>query len=100
MPGIFLGLYCLVAVLSLALPVWVLLSTKYSVSENTLIIRSGPMSWSVPVKKITSVQATRNAASSPALSLDRLLINYSGDKSVMVSPKDRAVFLDAIGQEL
>ena len=78
----------------------VLMRTHYTVSGNNLRIASGPFGWSVPIDQIKSVKATRNPVSSPALSLDRLLIEYGAGRRVLVSPADRRGFLKALGQEL
>ena len=87
----------LIAVVGAVLPVWLLLSTKYVVNNESLIVRSGPFSWLIPVGVISSVQETQNSLSSPALSLDRLRISYGESKSIMVSPKDKRQFRAAIG---
>lgn len=86
-----------VASLGAVLPAWLLLSTKYTIVDEELFVRSGPLSWSIPMASISSVQDTRNSRSSPALSLDRLRINYDNGKSIMVSPKDKKKFRAAIG---
>ena len=75
-----------------------LIGTHYTVEGNTLRIACGPFRQKVPIDTIDSVERTRNPLSSPALSLDRLLIRY-GKRRVMVSPADQAGFLKAIGQE-
>jgi len=75
-----------------------LLSTKYVVADDELIIHSGPRLWRIPLAEISSVDNTNNSRSSPALSLDRLHIRYSNGKSVMISPKDKRRFRAAIGQ--
>lgn len=75
-----------------------LIGTHYTVDGNTLRIACGPFRQKVPIDAIESVEPTRNPLSSPALSLDRLLIRY-GRRRVMVSPADKAGFLKAIGQE-
>jgi hypothetical protein len=75
-----------------------LIGTHYTVDGGTLRIACGPFRWKVPIDAIQSVEATRNPLSSPALSLDRLLIRY-GKRRVMVSPADKAGFLKAIGQD-
>ena len=75
-----------------------LVGTHYTVSGNTLLVACGPFRWKVPIDAIRSVEATRNPLSSPALSLDRLLIHY-GNRRIMVSPSDKAGFLKAIGQD-
>ena len=77
-----------------------LIGTHYTVDGNMLRVVSGPFRWKVPIDQIRSVQATRNPLSSPALSLDRLRIEYGKRRRIMVSPADKAGFLKAIGQEL
>lgn len=79
--------------------VWLLFGTYYTVERGYLRIASGPFRWRVPLADITSVKATRNPLSSPALSLDRIMIRYGKRGRVMVSPADRAGFLKAIGHE-
>jgi hypothetical protein len=74
-----------------------LIGTHYTVDGNILRIRCGPFRWQVPVDAIESVEPTRNPLSSPALSLDRLRIQY-GKRRILVSPADKAGFLKAIGQ--
>ena len=93
------GLMLLVIGVS-GLLVWLLLGTYYTVERGYLRIASGPLRWRVPLDAITSVKATRNPLSSPALSLDRILIRYGKRRRVMVSPADREGFLRAIGHEL
>lgn len=83
-----------------ALIAWLVLSTYYEVDRATLYIHAGPFRWKVPLDAIRTVEATRNPLSSPALSLDRLMIRYGDRRRIMVSPADKAGFLRAIGQEL
>lgn len=78
----------------------ILVGTHYTVDKKTLKIVSGPIRLRVSLDDINSVKATRNPLSSPALSLDRLMINYGKNRKVMVSPADKRGFLKAIGQEL
>ncbi len=83
-----------------ALMIWLLLGTHYTVDRGVIRIVSGPFRWKVPVDEITSVAATRNPLSSPALSLDRLSIRYGKRRRIMISPADKAGFLEAIGHDL
>lgn len=81
------------------LPLWILLTTKYTIIGSTLNIHSGPVNFDIDIKSIQSITPTRNGRSSPALSLDRLEITYGDGRSVLVSPKDPVLFvkrLDAI----
>ena len=89
-----------VCMLAIALVVSIILGTFYIVDRDTLIIRSGPFRFKVPVSQIESVSASRSLLSSPAMSLDRLLICYAKKRRIIVSPEDKKGFLKAIGQEL
>jgi hypothetical protein len=75
------------------LPLWILSTTRYYVSRTDLYITSGPFRWRIPLHEIRDVTPTRNPLSSPALSLDRLRIDYGSGKSIMVSPRDREAFV-------
>ena len=83
-----------------ALLIWLLTGTYYTVDRNTLRVVAGPFRWRVPVDQITSVEATRTLLSSPALSLDRMRIRYGSKRVIVVSPADKAGFLKAIDHEL
>lgn len=83
-------------VLGTILPVWLLVSTNYVVTDRELLVRTGPFSWDVPLHDIESVTETRNSRSSPALSLDRLRIAYGGGRVLMISPRDKDQFVQAL----
>ena len=82
------------------LMIWLLVGTYYTVDRGMVRVVSGPFRWKVPVDQITSVSATRNPLSSPALSLDRICIRYGKRRRIMISPADKAGFLKEIGHEL
>ena len=94
---LFMGAVMLLVVL---LIVSLLFRTYYSVEGETLRIVSGPFRWRVPIAEIESLEPTRNPLSSPALSLDRLRVRYSGRKSIMISPVDKQRFAKALGVEI
>ncbi len=75
------------------LPLWLLKSTYYVLGERELEVRCGPFRWTVPLAEIRAVAATRSALASPALSLDRLRIEYGEGRSILVSPDNQATFL-------
>jgi len=85
-----------IILLGAVLPLWLLVSTNYRITDQNLLIRSGPFRWRIPIREIRSVRPTRNARSSPALSLDRLLITYGCGQSCMISPSDKEGFLDEL----
>jgi hypothetical protein len=71
---------------------WVLYGTSYRFAGDQLDIRCGPFRFRVPLSEIDSVEPTHNPLSSPACSLDRLLLRY-GARRIMVSPADKSGFL-------
>jgi membrane protein YdbS with pleckstrin-like domain len=75
------------------IPLWIFATTQYVLSKESLVVRSGPFRWSIPLAEIKSVTPTRNPLSSPALSLDRLRIEYGQGRAVMISPSDKTAFL-------
>jgi hypothetical protein len=87
-----------VVVLGAGLPLWTLFGTCYELTPGRLRIRCGPFRWTVPLNEIRAVTPTRNPLSSPALSLDRLRIDYGRGSSVMISPRDQARFLEEMGR--
>lgn len=90
------GGIALVALMLLAgviLPAWVLLGTGYHFEGRTLVVRGGPFRWRIPVQEVYAVRPTRGALSSPALSLDRLRIEYGEDRALQISPRDVAAFM-------
>ncbi|NND60367.1 MAG: PH domain-containing protein [Gammaproteobacteria bacterium] len=87
----------LVTIPTVVLVTWLWMSTYYEVTANDLIIQCGPISRVVPLAAIQSVRATRSPISSPALSLDRLRIDYGDHQWVMVSPQRQDAFRRAIG---
>jgi len=76
----------------------VLYATDYTLEADALRIRASFFRWRIPLAAIESIEPTRNPLSSPAPSLDRLLIRYGGGRRVMISPADKAGFLRALAQ--
>jgi membrane protein YdbS with pleckstrin-like domain len=75
------------------MPLWILLSLRYYLSDRTLRIRCGPFRWIIPIDRITAVTPAQDPLSSPALSLDRLRVDYGKGSAVVISPEPRAEFL-------
>lgn len=81
------------------LPIWILISTRYMVEESYLHIYCGPFRWALPLASIKTMHATDSPVPSPALSKDRLEIVTIRNRTILVSPKHRQEFSDAIGIE-
>lgn len=85
-----------VVFLGAGLPSWLLLDTRYCLESGQLHARCGPFRWCVPVAAITGITPTRSLLSSPALSLDRLRIEYGSGKAIMISPRNKDALLKEI----
>ncbi len=85
-----------IAIVGVGLPLWLLLSTRYVLAQGQLRVLSGPFKWCIPVAKITTITPTSSPLSSPALSLDRLRIDYGVGNSVMISPRNKEQFVKDI----
>ncbi|HYY98595.1 MAG TPA: PH domain-containing protein [Pyrinomonadaceae bacterium] len=69
---------------------------EYEIASGELVARSGLMRWRVPLSSIQEVSPSRNPASAPAWSLDRLRVEYlkgGSARTLYVSPEDKAAFL-------
>jgi len=89
-----------VLLLSVGMPVWLMRRTTYTLDADELLVRSGPLRWHVPLREIRAIRSTRNPLSSPALSLDRLRIEYGDHRVIMISPDDRVRFLEELRRRL
>ena len=79
-------------------PVW---STQYRIEAEQLVIISMFLTWKIPLSAIQKISPSSNSVSSPALSLDRLRIDYQKQgkaKFILISPKDKQAFTLALQQ--
>ena len=90
----------MIVILGVVLPLWLLTSTKYKLTEELFHIYCGPFRWDIKLESIQSIEETHNTLSSPALSLDRLRIAYDQDKTIMISPVQKQGFVNVIGHHL
>lgn len=80
------------ALLIAAIVVGLVWPVHYTCAAELLIVRSGLVRYRIPYREIRSVAPSRALWSSPALSLDRLRIDY-GTRWLLISPRDRRAFL-------
>ena len=100
-PDKFAELLALVIMLAvLGIFAWLYFSTRYTITGDFLLVKTGPFSWVIPIEDIVRIEPTRNPSSSPALSLDRLLIRYGQSAELMISPKDKSGFMDELKKHL
>jgi len=91
-PGRFI-IAIVILILGVVLPLTLLVTTVYKITNASLLIQSGVFNWEIRIKDITKIEFTNDPISSPALSTDRIRIEYGTDKSVLVSPANKEEFL-------
>lgn len=92
-PWILLGSLPILALVALLVA-----PCHYTLEAKQLVVRSGLVRWRIPYDQIKLVKPTHNPLSSPAWSLDRLWIDY-GNRSVMVSPREKGKFLQSLARK-
>lgn len=83
-------------VLFAAFLMWIFYGTYYTLSQDRLIVRSGPFRWKVQLEEIVSMQPSRDPIAAPATSLDRIEIRYADGRTILVSPARKEEFCAAI----
>lgn len=77
--------------------VYILVKTKYTIEDKNLIIESGFIHNSkIAISTIKKISETNSILSSPATSLDRLEIIHGNESRVLISPKEKKEFIDAL----
>jgi hypothetical protein len=87
-----LGLVLVCLASGCALPIWTLMSTYYEIDNTYLLVRCGPFTWQILRSHIESIQPSESPISGPALSLNRLLIRYKPNQTLVISPLDPQQF--------
>ncbi|HTR01365.1 MAG TPA: PH domain-containing protein, partial [Candidatus Acidoferrum sp.] len=87
-------LLLLSSVLAASVPLWLLATTRYTITEDALVARIGALRWNIPLNTITSVHRTRGLMRGlihglmrgPALSINGIEIHYGRFNCILVSP--------------
>lgn len=93
--------HTLIYVLTIAVLWWPVWSTQYRIDAEQLVVSSMFLTWKIPLSAIQKISPSNNSVSSPALSLDRLRIDYQKQgkaKFILISPKDKQAFTQALQQ--
>lgn len=93
--------HTLIYVLTIVVLWWPVWSTQYRIDAEQLVVSSMFLTWKIPLSTIQKISPSNNSVSSPALSLDRLRIDYQKEgkaKFILISPKDKQAFTQALQQ--
>ena len=74
-----------------------LYNTKYVIQGNKLKVFSGFIRFKpIDIQAIKKIEKTSNIISAPAASLDRIEVSYGRFDSLIISPRDKAGFAQAL----
>lgn len=76
--------------------IWMWFGTGYTVTENELKVRCGPFRKTIALKEIIKVEKTDSILSSPALSMDRLEVEYGHYNQIIISPINQDAFISLL----
>ena len=86
----------IVGILNNALLLWLWFGTSYKIDDENLIVKSGPFKSTIDIKSIKKLRATKTLLAGPALSIDRIEIQYKRYDFVIVSPKEKNKFIESL----
>lgn len=77
--------------------IYIFTSIKYTIENQNLNIKAGFLiNEDINILSIQKISKSNNILSAPAASLDRLEIIYGNKNSILISPKNKAEFIDEI----
>lgn len=88
----YMGLFIIILLIIIASKV-----TKYIISENQLTIQCFfYVNAKIDILKIKKIEKTNTILSSPALSFDRIRINYNKYDEIFIAPKEKQHFINKL----
>lgn len=76
---------------------YIFFTVRYTINKHTLNVKCGFLiNQNININAITSVKKTNSILSSPAASFDRILIRFEKYDEIILSPKDKKGFINAL----
>ena len=91
--NLFWGLIGLIAI---GLLIWIWFGTGYRIENETIKIQNGPFKWKISIKEINSISKRKSLLATPALSVDRLVLQYGKYGDMLLSPKNECEFIELL----
>lgn len=96
-------LFATVYALTIVVLWWPLWSTRYQLQAKELVVKCMFLTWHIPLESIQHVKDTDFSTVAPALSFQRLRIDYAQEgkqKFILISPRKIALFKASLGAKL
>jgi len=94
--SVFNLLWGFIGSLTLGLLVWIWFGTGYRIEDETINIENGPFKSKVSINEINMISKRRNLLATPALSLDRLVLQCGKYNEILLSPKNEKEFINLL----
>lgn len=92
-PPIWLGL--LINCLGLLFIAHIYSTTYYLIDERFLVVKSGfVINMKIDIQMVNSIKETSSIISAPALSFDRLEVNWGEYTGIVISPREKHEFIE------
>ena len=75
---------------------WIWLKTGYTIKNNSIKIQYGPFKKYIRIDEVHSIRETKNPFTAPALSMNRIEINYGKYETIQISPKEIILFVNEL----
>jgi Bacterial PH domain len=98
-PAIWERFIGIVIMLASLVPILLTTPVSYTIDGHSLHVRGGYKHWAIPLQNILAVRPSRVWIASPALSMDRLEIEYKdweGTSLLLISPERTDHFLNEL----
>ena len=89
-----LGIIVMITMIFFLGSIW--FNTRYIIEGNQLQISYGPIKKTIVIQDIKFIRKTKNPFVAPALSMNRVEINYGKYSTVQVSPKEIEKFVSEL----
>ena len=71
---------------------WLWFKTGYTIEPDHIKIQYGPFTKRIKISDIHRMSETKNPFAGPALSMDKIQINYAAFESIQISPRNKNEF--------
>ena len=94
------SLICISAGMLIGVVTWILaFPCQYTLEDKSLLAQSGILKWRIPYAEIQTVELSNSILSSPALSLQRIEVQYDRGR-ILISPNERDLFLKELRKKV
>ncbi len=90
---VFHFLWGVIGLLTIGFLIWIWFGTGYRIENKTINIQNGPFKWKVTIEEINSISKRKSLLATPALSVDRLVLQHGKYNDMLLSPKNECEFI-------